>query len=409
MRIINQSVFDRWDIPDKSVQLIVTSPPYYSLRKYNIPDIVIGGEKDCKKHKFDKQIVVHDNLRFRDKNSNVVSNKNPLIFDTKSQQQGFCIHCHAWQGQHGLEPSYKLFIDHIRLWAKEAWRVLKDDGIFFLNLGDSYGTVSGSMGSSKYKDPKLSDGANNAQPKKLNINMHKCKILIPHRVAIALTEDGWILRNDLVWYRPNALPESVIDRYSKKSEYIFMFAKQPKYYFNLDAVKEDYSKIKYKKFNGLMNKKITSVSKYITSDGHTNRAGLQRESILRERRVYTVNQFQIANYIKSYLTKNVKKKLDVVFGKYRWEHWIRVDNLGASLPSPQDWFKLKEILNFDNKYDEIMTKVESYFDDGLMWQGKTKNPGDLWKANVQYFRLKSDLNTKIKQKVMNELINRGII
>ncbi len=184
--IHHQSVFDTWPIEDNSIQAIITSPPYWGLRKYDIPDIDIG----------------------------------------------------VWKGQYGLEPSYLDYVEDTRLWMKEAFRVLKEDGILFLNIGDTYGTVSGSMGSGKYTDPKLSKEANEAQPKKNDINMHKCKLLIPHRIAIALIEDGWTLRNDILWVKPNAMPESAKDRFSKKFEYIFMFVKNEKYYFNLDAVRE---------------------------------------------------------------------------------------------------------------------------------------------------------------------------
>ena len=65
----------------------------------------------------------------------------------------------------------------------------------------------------------------------------KCKLLIPHRIAIALIDEGWTLRNDIIWFKGNAMPESCGDRFSKKFEYIFMFVKQSKYYFDLDSVK----------------------------------------------------------------------------------------------------------------------------------------------------------------------------
>ena len=186
MKIYHQSVFDKWHIKDTSIQAIITSPPYWGLRKYDIPDIEIDG----------------------------------------------------WKGQYGIEPSYKDYIEHTLLWARKAWLALRDDGIFFLNVGDSYGTVSGTMGKGKWKDPKRSDDELNSMPEKININMHKCKMLIPHRIAIALIDSGWILRNDLIWHKPNGMPESCQDRFSKKFEYIFMFVKNEKYYFDLDAVRE---------------------------------------------------------------------------------------------------------------------------------------------------------------------------
>ena len=197
MKIHTQSVFDKWLMPDKSIQVIITSPPYWGLRKYDIPD------------------------------------------------------CKVIKGQYGLEPSYKEYVEHTRLWAKEAWRVLRDSGIMFLNLGDSYGTVSGNMGRSM-TESKLTnlESINIKQP---NINMHKCKILIPHRIAIALIDDGWILRNDIVWFKPNAMPESCQDRFSKKFEFIFMFSKKEKYYFDLDAVREAHKDVSLERVKGTWN------------------------------------------------------------------------------------------------------------------------------------------------------------
>ena len=194
MKIYHQSVFDKWPIGDNSIQAIITSPPYWGLRKYDIPDVEIDG----------------------------------------------------WKGQYGLEPSYKDYVAHTTLWVKEAWRVLRDDGIFFLNIGDSYQTQSGVNASKNLEDASkwsnLSQAAITMHIKQQDL-MHKCKMLIPHRIAIALIDDGWILRNDILWYKSNAMPESCQDRFSKKFEYIFMFVKNPKYYFDLDMVREPHKEV----------------------------------------------------------------------------------------------------------------------------------------------------------------------
>lgn len=185
--IYTQSVFDSWPIESGSVQAVITSPPYYALRKYDIPDIQIGD----------------------------------------------------WNGQYGLEETPALYVEHTRLWAKEAWRVLRDDGVMFLNLADSY---SGSnCGSSDYRGRKQDEKFQGQKTGKTNYP-NKCQLLIPHRVAIALVDDGWVLRNTIVWFKGNAMPESVTDRFSKKYEYVFMFTKASKYYFDLDAVKEPLKK-----------------------------------------------------------------------------------------------------------------------------------------------------------------------
>ena len=180
IKIIHQSAFDSWrQIEDNSIQSIIVSPPYWNLRVYDIPDVIIGGNPSCSH-----------------------------TFVSKGKFGSFCTHCNAWQGQYGLEPNFRLYIEHTLLWCQEAWRVLKSDGIFFLNLGDSY--------------------------------LHKCKLLLPSRIAIALMDQGWILRNDNIWFKPNATPEPHKDRLSNKFEYVLMLSKKKKYYFDLDAIREPY-------------------------------------------------------------------------------------------------------------------------------------------------------------------------
>lgn len=211
MQIYHQSVFDKWPIEDCSIQALITSPPYYSLRKYSIPDVIIGGKKDCW-HK----------------------SSNDYWLDN-----GKCMACDAWQGQHGLEPSYRLFISHCKLWMQEAIRVLRDDGIIFVNLADSY-NGSGGQGN-QHKQAKV---FGNFNPHKDKNYPDKSKLLIPERFAIMCVDElGLILRNHIVWYKPNAMPESCQDRFSKKWESIFMFTKQEKYYFNLDDVREPHAQV----------------------------------------------------------------------------------------------------------------------------------------------------------------------
>ena len=155
-----------------------------------------------------------------------------------------CSLCGAWQGQYGLEATYQDYIAHSVLWAKEAWRVLKDDGLFFLNIGDSYPSGGGKAVEQSFKrQSAIESGAypDNNPSANLRKSMPKCQLLIPHRVAMSLIDEGWILRNTIVWYKPNSMPESVTDRFSKKYEYVFMFSKQKNYYFNLDAVRESFS------------------------------------------------------------------------------------------------------------------------------------------------------------------------
>lgn len=122
-------------------------------------------------------------------------------------------------GQIGAEPSPAEFVSALVAVFREARRVLADDGTLWLNLGDSYSRNHGKGG-----------GGSLAGPKNL--------LGIPWRVAFALQDDGWILRNDIIWHKPNAMPESVADRLSGKHEHLFMFSKSPRYWFDLDPIRE---------------------------------------------------------------------------------------------------------------------------------------------------------------------------
>ncbi len=232
--IYQQSVFDKWPIDNESVQAIITSPPYYALRKYDIPDVIIGGVKDCQ-HNFEMSKDKILNLQAGNPEFKRTWRENATQTINKG---GFCIHCSAWKGQYGLEPTPQMYIEHTLLWAKEAWRVLKNDGIMFLNVADSYaGGGKGNYGKGIATSVKASANPN-GNDFDYGDYPSKCKLMIPERIAIALIDAGWTLRNSIVWYKVNAMPESVTDRFSKKYEPIFMFTKNEKYYFDLDAVKE---------------------------------------------------------------------------------------------------------------------------------------------------------------------------
>ena len=114
------------------------------------------------------------------------------------------------EGQYGLEDTPAAYVETMRALFSDLRRVLADDGTLWLNIGDSYG-----------KGKQLGG--------------------IPWRVAIALQDDGWILRNAVVWHKPNAMPTSIRDRLASKHEQLFIFAKSPKYHFDLDAIRQSHT------------------------------------------------------------------------------------------------------------------------------------------------------------------------
>ena len=145
--------------------------------------------------------------------------------------------------QIGLEQTPQAFVESLVNVFKEVKRVLKDDGTLWLNLGDSYASAK----DSKATPDSLRTGngtavgqAANRNPANLKASGIKNKDLvgIPWRVAFALQADGWYLRQDIIWAKPNPMPESVTDRCTKSHEYIFLLTKSAKYYYDNEAIKE---------------------------------------------------------------------------------------------------------------------------------------------------------------------------
>lgn len=157
-------------------------------------------------------------------------------------------------GQIGLEQTPDEYVAEMVAVFRAVKRVLRDDGTLWLNLGDSYAStppgnktmgVSGKSGlngvngaSGKYRETLEAGHATKRDTSKLPGIKPKDLIGIPWRVAFALQADGWYLRQDIIWHKPNPMPESVRDRCTKAHEYIFMLSKSPKYYFDHEAIKE---------------------------------------------------------------------------------------------------------------------------------------------------------------------------
>jgi len=146
-------------------------------------------------------------------------------------------------GQIGLEQSPDEYVQQMVEVFREVWRVLRDDGTVWLNIGDSYSSVhTGGHKSAKSTVGANHDGAqeirqSKAQPKTYGLK-NKELVGIPWRLAFALQDAGWYLRQDIIWHKPNPMPESVQDRCTKSHEYVFLLTKSPKYFFDNEAIKE---------------------------------------------------------------------------------------------------------------------------------------------------------------------------
>lgn len=254
-------------IKDNSINCVVTSPPYWGLRDYGGGPLVWGGRTDCD-HDFQIEIISTEigrgnwaqgvNGRGELQPGGVDAKRATLI--RSEQQRGFCKFCGAWRGAFGLEPTYQFYVQHSVEIFREVKRVIRPDGTFWLNLGDSYsgsgrggnpeaGTKRGTNKGSQTigvlygreqeakEQERTRIKSQQAQLRESGIK-HKDLIGIPWRVAFALQEDGWYLRQDNIWSKPNPMPESVTDRTTRSHEYMFHFSKSARYYYDADAIKE---------------------------------------------------------------------------------------------------------------------------------------------------------------------------
>ena len=176
------------DLPESSVHMVMTSPPYFGLRDYGV------------------------------------------------------------DGQIGLENELDEYIEELVNVFREVRRVLRPDGSAWLNLGDTYSGGSIVRSDSEWTEPG-DDGYEEAHNATTDSNGRrsmsplgkKNKMLVPHRVAIALQDDGWIVRNDVTWAKPNPMPSSVKDRLNTTTEQVFHLVPEPDYWYDLDAIREPYS------------------------------------------------------------------------------------------------------------------------------------------------------------------------
>ena len=216
--------------PDGSIDCIISSPPYWGLRDYGTGKWV-GGDPKC-----DHSAIRHKTREERGGLSKVQSGNQGGFGDENKWTSDNCPTCGAIRedNQLGLEPDFHDYLNKMQTIMDELKRILKNTGTCWINLGDTY---SGSGKGAGY------DGAKESWrfDKKPEINetiTAKSRIGIPERFYINCIDGGWIARNHIVWTKNNSMPSSVKDRFTNKWESVFFFAKNKKYYFNLDAVRE---------------------------------------------------------------------------------------------------------------------------------------------------------------------------
>ena len=253
-------------LPEKSINMCMTSPPYWALRDYGTAEW-IGGSSECN-HKIKNNISEFKgdwNRPSRKEFNNIgellkcvvcgnefkgkIGNKfcstkclNTLSNDERtnavSEKIDVCSRCGAKRKdlQLGLEPTFNEYIIKLCDIFDEVKRVLRDDGTCWVNIGDSY-MGSGKAGNNPDYQKKHTSFGNVMKkgsygvPTKIKGMSAKCLAMIPMRFAIEMVNRGWILRNTIIWHKPNCMPSSVKDRFTIDFEYIFFFSKKKKYYF----------------------------------------------------------------------------------------------------------------------------------------------------------------------------------
>ncbi len=282
-------------------------------------------------------------------------------------------------GQIGNEETAEQYIENMLNVADNLREVLKDSGSYFLNIGDKY---SGK-----------------------NLQM------IPYKLAIAMQNRGWVLRNIIMWYKPNHMPSPIKDRLNNAYEPIFFFVKDtgnqytPRYYVNLDEIRvehkngngngrktlsiEEFEKLKLPdKPNG----KDTYRGKFAkaerinfgASPGARSKVNGDYWSLQRKYEIGDDLKREIITFLKKRLKskKMTARELDNIFSyKDTAGHWFRLDR-GGSLPKVEDYMRLKEILGFNGEFDKVMTE-QHYVLQQVTAHPRGKNPGDFWSIPLE--------------------------
>lgn len=236
-------------LPDESIDMVITSPPYWGLRDYGKETHSIWGkDKNCS-HKWETTIV---KKKSGGSPTAQVWNHQKGIGQYVSKSNK-CLKCGAWKGQLGLEPDFGEYTKHLLSIFDEIKRVLKKDGTCWVNIGDTYGGSGLGISIKGHNKGKNSILPNDMSylPKSVHIKgrWSKCLLAIPERFALGMIDRGWILRNKIIWHKPNHMPTSVKDRFANSWEYLFFFSKSRKYNFDLDAVREPHKSESIKRTN----------------------------------------------------------------------------------------------------------------------------------------------------------------
>lgn len=213
------------EFPDESIDCVITSPPYWALRDYGTGEW-IGGNSKCDHKKnppaFSEKALAKSTIG--------------AYANTGHAQENYmkiCGKCGALRvdKQLGLEPTFQEYISKLCDIFDEVKRVLKKEGTCWVNMGDTYSAQRWTGNGKGQPMNKFRDGHRDLNPQKITGMPDKCLIQIPSRFAIEMCKRGWILRNEIIWHKPNCMPSSASDRFTVDFEKMFFFTKTKKYFF----------------------------------------------------------------------------------------------------------------------------------------------------------------------------------
>jgi DNA modification methylase len=280
------------------------------------------------------------------------------------------------KGQLGLEADPLQYVDKLVQIFAEVRRVLTQQGTAWLNIGDVY-----------FRGAKYSENSErrHSQPWTRNKQLG----LLPFRVAIALQDSGWIVRNVGVWAKPNAMPASVTDRLTHTWEPVFLLAKDEEYYFDLDRIRvepktsDEAEVAKVGPGSGKASGR-GELRQWLNSPRHRVHIDGLKEI---ERRPDAPDSWVLAAYLKEQAehrglhVREIAKKLDLPYERTR--HYFRPDKIGSRLPPPEVWEKISRLLGLDDRFDAAMkTHVGN---NAIRNHPKGKNPGDVFHVAVEPF------------------------
>lgn len=421
--LLHGHVLDRLrELPDESVDCIMTSPPYFSLRFYKAAESIWGGDPNCD-HDFSNAQpadLLHENRnnrrgtqeevaanptgttyirkrrvdatgsqrnrkglnKYAEKLDGVQRNSERAYEPVDPNDQALCLKCGAWRGQLGLEPDFGMYLDHLLMVTAELKRVLKKSGTLWWNMGDTYsGKPTGAFngGGVQFEDRDMIGIESSGQiDKTLSGIPAKSLMLMPERLAMRMVdEQQWVLRNMNIWHKPNHMPSSVSDRLSNSYEFVMLFTKAQRYFFDLDAIRVPLSPVTLKEIEKEYNG--TSLKDY---------GGAMAQDASESKR-------RIVKSLQKYRSGNAERKTEQ----------FRLTHLGSSIPrSAEDSPGGKnpgDVLHYDSKYvkDEYGQPLQGFERDQSIAERRQKSreeaaklfPGDPQKQQ-EYINFVHDHN-----------------